>query len=356
MNSVQCRNVPISLLSRVLLACFLVLILAACGTNSTATTSSSTQAHSGSTATKATTLSPSTSLDLNTANVNAKVGDLLVQSNTGFQCPYAQGIENSDFELGHLVLASDRTTYSQAEIAEMSAYLPHYVRSLMNETAPSGETEPPPTLRVVLGGAMDQVPGTPPALPQYPGKGCEALLTLSNTGNAPIQVSQVGVQLQAPPQPNTYKYRLIDACGLVINVCINPGSSGGGSCSVYYASIQLGMGKQNDVFSAVPTADTGCSVPTIAPGAQINLAMTFSPASNTPQNLIYSIVPVFTVDTTQGNQTVSVPQLGKTLAFANVSQFSCYGLQGTTFVLEKSPAFLLYAGPNPPPGKEHWCL
>src|SRR5581483_7086854 len=143
---------------------------------------------------------------------------------------------------------------------------------------------------------------------------------------------------------------------LIASACIFPGSAGGGSCSVYYAPIQLRLGKQNDIFSAVPTGDTGCSGPTLGPGTQIYLDMEFSPAENIPQNLIYSVVPVFTVDTTQGNQTVAVPQLGKALAFASGSQFSCYELQGTTFTLEQAPVFKLYASPNPPAGQEHWCL
>jgi archaellin len=359
MKSVHFKKSPKLPVSRALVAFLLVIVLAACGTNA-GTTSSSAQPHPSSTAKKATNTSPS--LDLNTVNVNVTMGNLVIQSTNGFQCPY-EGINiHADLELGHLVLASDRAAYSQAEIAQMNTYLTYYLGNdgVANGKVLSNGIEPPSTLRWVLGGQTAPVPGTATPL-DYPDQNCEANLTLTNIGSTPIQLSKVGVQLQASPQQNTYQYRLIDVCSFTASLCVYLGSGGGGSCSVYGASIQLGQGQQNDVFSAVPTAATGCGEATIAPGAQIQVNLGFSPATNIPQNLIYSIVPVFTVDTTQGNQTISVPQLGKTLAFAGVSQFSCYGLQGTTFALEKSPAFSLYArgtdgGPNPPPGKEHWCL
>lgn len=299
------------------------------------------------------------SLSLNAVNTDDQIGNLLIQSTDGFQCPYASidPLPRNDLELGHLVLASDQTTYSQAEIAQMHAYLSYYIgnQGVLNGTVLNGGTEPPTTLQWVLGGepaALHGISGAPPST--YV---CGAELKVTNTGNTPIQISKAGVQLKARPQQNTYQYHLIDVCTFEPAYCLYPGSGGGGGCSVYFASVQLGAGKPNDVFSTVPTANSGCSTLTIPPAAQVSLDLSFSLAPNIPQNLVYSVIPVFITDTTQGEQTLAFPQLESTLAFASASQFSCYGLRGTTFVLEKSLVFSLYAqGPNPPPGQEHWCL
>ena len=87
-------------------------------------------------------------------------------------------------------------------------------------------------------------------------------------------------------------------------------------------------------FTAPSVPDANCGILTVNPNMPVQLIVTFSLASGTPKNLIYSILPRFTLDTAQGSQEVSPPQLANTLAFANANQFSCYGLQGTTFVQE----------------------
>jgi hypothetical protein len=315
----------------------------------------STSPHPASTAQKTagTLQNPTNLLNLapNKANIHAQIGGLLIQSSDGFQCPYSSSNKN-DLELSQLVFASDRTTYSQSEIAQMSNYLTALENQNGNEGVFNGGTKPPPTLRWISGGETSSVPGTAPGVVGLGGN-CTASLTLTNTGNTPIQLSKVGVQLKSRPQQNTYQYRLIDACSLAVPYCPPTGESGGGDCSVYFANIQLGLGETNEVFSTTPSGLIGCTLPTIAPGVQINLMLTTSLATNIAQNLIYSIVPVFTIDTTQGTQTILVPQFESTLAFASASQFSCYGLQGTTFVQVKSPVFAEGSGQ----GKtQSWCV
>src|SRR5712691_11744157 len=167
MKAVHSRKSPKQPISRTLVSFLLVIVLAACGTNA-ATTSSPAQSHPGSTASK--TANTSTSLNLNVANINVKIENLLVQSSYGFQCPYAS-ITPQDLELGHLVLASDRTTYSQAEIAQMSTYLTYYVGNggVLNGKVLRGGIEPPPTLHWVLGGETTGIPGTPDGAGPGPG-------------------------------------------------------------------------------------------------------------------------------------------------------------------------------------------
>jgi hypothetical protein len=106
------------------------------------------------------------------------------------------------------------------------------------------------------------------------------------------------------------------------------GGGGPGDYSIYFASIQLELGEKNHVYSVVPGHEdpqngTHCGTLAIAPAAQVTQDITFSLAAKIPDNLIYSIVPVLTVDTAQGEQMLALSQLVSTLAFAGVNQFSC---------------------------------
>jgi hypothetical protein len=316
--------------SSTLFSILLLIILTACGTNSVTISSP---------AEPLTPLLPTT-LDLNAAKITEDSGSLSIQSDLGFQCPYSE----SSILIDQLVLASDRTTYSQDEIAQMGTYVGN------NFTAGnflSQGTKPPPTLRWALGGSIDPVPGTNQDRSFYP---CGADLILTNTGSTPIQIPKVSVQLEGRPQENLYSYHLIDACTVIpksqiaLHGCTTA-FGGYSGCSLYIASIQLGLGEKNSVFSAVPSSP-GCDTLTIAPAAQVRLDFGFSLASNIPGNLVYSIAPILTVYTAQGKQTLPLTQMRGTLAFANINQFSCYGLQGTTFVLEQSPKF----------SQNLWCI
>ncbi len=336
---------PIS--GRTLVSVLLFVILTACGTNPVASSPStgplpnSTANKPIKTASAVPSVSPTampsvslTTLNLNAPKITEDAGSLHVQSDFGFQCPHG-GLYTVPMD--QLVLASDRTTYSQDEITQMGAYVSNNYSA---GKSLSGETAPPPTLRWVLGGSMEPIPGT-----YNNGQfACGAELDLTNTGSTPIQIPQVGVRLEERPQPNAYTYRLIDVCTIKPKEpygCL-PQQGGQSTCSMYTASIQLGLGEKNDVFSAMPTGTDfnggNCGPLTIAPATPVRLFFKFSLAANIPRNLLYSITPLLTVNT-EGEQTVALSHLVSTLAFANANQFSCYGLQGTTFVLEPSPVF-----------------
>lgn len=283
-----------------------------------------------------------TPLGLNPLIVNAQQGNLLVQSYGGFQCPGTR-VASSLLLKGQLVLASDQTIYSQDQIAQMRAYVGSSQYPFLQAGVAGLPVPPPSTLRLVIGGSMDPIPTQRQEKIMGPESACEAILSLTNTGNTPIQVPKVGVQLKANPQPNIYHYHIIDVCSLMPSdlPCAVPGGGGPGPCSTYNASIQLGPGEKNNTYSAVPNATgpgaTGCGTLTIAPSMEVDLDITFSLAPNTSRNLIYSVEPVFTIVTAQGPQPLVFPQLISTLAFASIDHFSCYGLHGTTFTLEKSP-------------------
>lgn len=325
--------------ARMVASSLLVLLLVACGTTSATTGSAPTKAQTSSTVSKS--LNGPLSLSLNPTNVSEAGGNLLVQSKYGFQCPYSDpALEGG--QIDQLVLATDRTTYSQAEIAQMRAYIRDklYVGALHFL---DGGPVPPPTLRWVLGASTTSIPGESkfPLL-------CGATLLLTNTGNTPIQIPKIGARLKVRPQENAYSYRLVDACSLIS--CGSGPGGGPGDCRVYFASIRLGPGEQNAVFSAVPSHEDPafgihCGTLTIAPTAQVHLYIDFSFAPNTPKNLIYSFLPILTIDTVQGEQALALSQLVSTLVFAGINQFSCYGLQGTTFAPVKP--FL---------GSPNWCI
>ena len=201
---------------------FLVIILTAC--SSTAVTlSPQSGTPSGKTA-KTPTKSPApskanTSLQLNASNITENNGSLLIQSKYGFQCP--SDATGTGVGMDQLVLASDRTTYSQAEIAQIRAYVNNNLGTGPEKLLTTG-AEPPSTLRWVPGGSVDSIPGAVHNVP------CLAVLALTNTGNAPIQIPTVGMKLETRPQQNTYHYHLIDACSLLPPTFIGcPPHSGG---------------------------------------------------------------------------------------------------------------------------------
>jgi hypothetical protein len=317
--------------SKTLAAFLLVIVFAACGTSTVI--SSPVPSRPGSATSTSANTPPSASLTVNAASISIRVGNLLIQSG-GFECP--DGYLVNGFFADRLVLASDRTTYNQDEITQMRSY----VLGLTTVGMGRGPVEVPtvkpplPPLRWVLGGYEDTGYNA----------GCGETLKLTNTGNASIQIPALSIQLEAHSQPNMYHYRLIDACSFILpseEACIPTGSAGGGQCGEYSVFIQLEPGEKNRLFS-VQLIQPGCSTLTIPPDTQIPLNISFG----SPSNLVYSILPILTINTGQGGeQRVSLTRLSSTLAFAQADQLSCYQLHGTAFVLLPSI--------NPSPG---WCM
>jgi hypothetical protein len=232
-------------------------------------------------------------------------------TSTSIECPATTefGVEH-----GELVLAQDRLIYSDAEIAQMQAYL---------AAPPAGPL--PPTLRWVPVSAG----GDTPSSPASPGVGCGTDLEITNTGQATVQIPQIGVHLRADPQPNTYRYPLVDSCSLSTDAC--PSGHGNPDC-LYKGSITLNSKAAGSLFTSQLLSICGPGVLTLDPGqTQDVLLLLFS--TGTPANLDYPILPQLTVTTPSGPQVISLSPLATTVNFANDSQFSCYTLQGNTFVL-----------------------
>ncbi len=240
MKPVHFRKLPKLLLSRAIVSFLLVIVLVACGTNAV-TTSSPAQPHPSSPANISE--NASTSLNLNPANISIKTGNVLIQSR-GFDCPDGN-LGNAYYE-DQLVLASDRMTYSQDEITQMRSYVLGSISAGTGSGISKYATVTPslPTLHWVLGGNNVGTGGGS-------GNGCGATLNVTNTGNTPIQIPEISIQVKASPQPNTYHYRLIDACSFLTpeevsnGGCLPTGSAGGGPCNLSSVSFQLGSREKN---------------------------------------------------------------------------------------------------------------
>ncbi len=313
----------------------LLVVLTSCGTQNQPTTSLNSTPTSNSSS--STTSNLSDKLSLNNTGISIDKANLHIDVAAGVECPMDvlttgrpdnPGLPVSPRIIGNnLVLATNRLSYDSNELQQMRNYLKSIFFSQ------SGPTQMPDTLRWVLGGPT----GTSRAVIYADGKldgyidDCGFKLELTNIGQNAIQIQSVGVQLMGGTQQNNYQYRLIDICGgnVLIIAC---GFGGGGSvCSEYYATIKLGVGSTNAVFSAMPVAgDPSCGELTLNPRESKELYVYLY----SPHNLIYLVRPQLTLDTSNGSNTLPLTELTSRLAFANDNQFRCYALQGDTFVEE----------------------
>ncbi len=329
----------------------------------------------------------SDNLSLNKTGVSIDNANLHIDASRGVQCPsgfFTQGPPDNPgpisggFLANNLVLATNRLTYDSSELQQMSDNV---------KSVNPNQTPMPATLRWVLGGPIDRsrkviVNGH---LDGYVDD-CSLELDLTNTGQSLIQIAGVGVQLTGSTHQNDYQYRLIDVCTLPNLHCgdcsisdtpwnvsplegnfdsykyeysplmdyfalksggysppfydlptVEQSPDCGGSespCDEYFATIKLGLNSTSTVLSATPVGREGpfCGELTLNPGEVKSLFVYFY----SPSNLIYSVVPQLILDTPSGKNTLQLPQLMSRLAFAKGNQFTCYGLQGDTFVVEKA--------------------
>lgn len=223
-----------------------------------------------------------------------------------------------------LVLASDHLTYSDSDMQAIATYTNGFRYGVQSvDPAPSPL---PSTLALPAGG-----------------KRCTGDLQVTNTGSTSLQLSHVGLRLDASPVRNTFAYRLIDVCPFLVADLMGgfcgPQTGANIYCE-YSASIELGMGTIGTRFSspisgfAVTPGGAACQYGlTIAPQQTMTIAVTVTLADPADAPQIYEATPYLTVVTSRGKQDILFPRLASTLVYANTAQFPCYEPKGTTFAL-----------------------
>ncbi|HKV87297.1 MAG TPA: hypothetical protein VJT78_04805 [Candidatus Dormibacteraeota bacterium] len=227
-----------------------------------------------------------------------------------------------------LVLAQQRLEYSSAEISRIAAPATDggfdYRRmdaTLLANPPGAATGEPPHVDRVAL---FD------------PASACDEFVDVTNTGHTTIQLPRVGLRLTGKPVPNSFQYRLIDFCSVlqVAHYCGPEVGAGPADCSEYEVEVALNTDPYRSDFLGVPVqfntvTNHQCPEVTLAPGRTVTFVMTTYSATPTT----YRAVPILDVVTPSGRGTLAFDQLGGIYAYADPSQFACYKLVGTTFVL-----------------------
>ncbi len=308
---------------RILIAIPLVFLLVACGNRSSSTSGVSTSQNRTSPTISSST-SPATNPELKAIDFN--VANLHFHAPNPITCvnfPSLFYTDSSYFKKGNLVLATDRLTYDSGELQQMR----EYTHSVLAGHASSMPT----TLRWASGTAIGNFLHPPEA----EDSGCIEQLEITNLGNNPAIIGSMSVQLTSITQNNLTHYRLIDSCTLGA-LCF--GGTAGGGPQIYYFLLKA---KSPDTVvtplsKEVSTNYQCCTDVVLNPGDILPVVIFF--ASLDP--FAFSIVPDLILDTpNKAPQIIALPQLATTLYFANPNQFSCYGLNGDTFVPLKPPYY-----------------
>lgn len=225
-----------------------------------------------------------------------------------------------------VVFASNRLEYDAGEIQHMATYIGQILgrgEQQFGNFLYNDPPTPPATLNVALGGLIgtQQPSGT-----NQTNVGCSESLQITNRGKSTITITGVNMRLLSDTLLNQYHYRLIDSCSLA--------PAGGsdqlcprlvGSDTGYYYNFKLGSAKADTLFTGKQGPDRSI----LDPGESAIIFLFFLSS----ENLIYSMAPGITVDqVNKGQRTFTLSQLNSTLAFAKPDQYSCYKLNGKTFV------------------------
>ncbi|HKV86948.1 MAG TPA: hypothetical protein VJT78_03010 [Candidatus Dormibacteraeota bacterium] len=257
-------------------------------------------------------------------------------------CPHLLGQDD------RVVLAEARLQYSSDEISRIAA------------PATDGGFDYRRMDATFLANPPGAATGEPPRLDRVPPSGaqsaCVELLNVTNTGHTTIQLPRVGLRLTGKPVPNSFQYRLVDFCSVlqVAHYCGPAGGAGPADCSVYEVVVALNTDPYRSDFLGVPVqfnsfTNQPCPEVTLAPGRTVTFVMTTYSATPTT----YRAVPVLDVVTSSARGTVAFDQFGGIYAFADPSQFACYKLVGTSFVLWEQGAASLDVDANAL--KNAWC-
>ncbi|HZR41317.1 MAG TPA: hypothetical protein VFB12_14435 [Ktedonobacteraceae bacterium] len=247
-----------------------------------------------------------------------KIGPRISTDLQTIQCP----LRGSQELPNYLVLKTDRLKYDGAEIQQMEDYVQNHL---------GRHTSPPDTLAWETGAPLTGAAGK---------LDCLLTVILANTGDSPIILNNVQIQLKRSPIVNNTHYHLIDICSLEVvksvecfPSCTQGGcGAGGGECTA-----EIALNKTDTIFKD-NQSDCSNNI-TFEPkqNLQINIYLKSS------ENLTYTVIPQLSIQTVKGTSLYSIPK-PTTLSFANQDQFSCYSFNGSEFVQ------------IPRTSKYTWCL
>lgn len=223
--------------------------------------------------------------------------------------PYFEGPD--DYCHG-TALATDRLTYTNAELQEMYNYFKDNGQNVLL----------PKTLKVIDGGSTTT--SQDPLLPQF--QNCPTGWEMTNIGQKPIQLVQVRMKLLANSTEADALYRLVDFCSVL--GLTNSGCPGlGGQSQPASFTFRFGPGKAGSFIQG----QSAVGEPAISGGNTLYLDFNFLPASPSVA-LTFTIEPEFVINTSQENgKVIDLPQWKETFVMAPASHFGCYQLQGSTF-------------------------
>jgi len=286
-----------------------------------------------------------TSLDtptlLSAHPISIDIAHMHISSREGISCINypALGISSS-YGVENLVLNGQRLDFDPTEIQQMREYAT-VVYSLVGGVSSSPVPSPPATLRWDSGTRVGDFGGWSFATNLLEA-GCYGEMDLTNTGDAPILIQSINMQLTATPARTnpSYQYRMVDICSLLIGTTAAGGCPpmAGGSSSVF-EFFQFKPASQGTVFTPRqqindPQYQSGSNL-LLDPNTQSTLPIIFYFTSL--EGFSYSFEPQLTLKNPNGDQqTVSLPQFATTIYFASPDQFPCYTLKGDTFVEMKT--------------------
>jgi hypothetical protein len=258
---------------------------------------------------------------------------LHVQSRPGFTCSFYKntGDTRGNLTPGTLVLPTVQPTYDQGILQQVKQYVTNSLLAI--NYGKDNDAPYPAFFQNTNAFQLLAVSGV-----DIGDSYCDEVLDVTNIGNAPVQISQISAQLTANTQTNNQHYNLVDACSLLSLPCYYQLA---GIESQYGADFDLHSGKTNMIIpAALGSGRSQVQAITLKPGEVIKLVLFY----RTPDSLLFSLIPSFTLDLPGKQIVYPAPQLQETFAFASASQFSCYALQGQHFTQVSLE------------DHQHWCI
>jgi hypothetical protein len=215
----------------------------------------------------------------------------------------------------NVVLATNRLTYTHTELQQMYSYLYGTPKSTL-----------PPTLKWIDGGSTATDSNLSTWLPKI--QDCTIAWEITNIGQKPIQLVQMGMKLLANTTEDSTQHRLVEGCSILHKFDQSAPCGTGGRPSPVQYTFGFGPGKVGFVIQG----QSAVGKPVINPGDTLVLIPSFL-ETNPSDSLIYTFEPEVVINYSgKDERVIDLPEWKETLVMAPIEHFSCYYLQGDTFI------------------------